>query len=179
MSKNNNSDKKLIIYNASEARFRNAIEKNRFIFLQYLKETYNIPSIKASLWRGTALHLLELTHSISPEMHEAAETYFSLSHHLKKGGPRLSQSPTTRVHSRSTAPLRDRFYDEEKEKKTEKRWRNVLELLEKKKIRSILDELGEPQDLGTLEYLLRTKSALLRIQEGLSELHNYLKEEDC
>jgi hypothetical protein len=155
--------------------FRNPIERNRYFFLQDLKEKYHLPPIKVSLWRGTALHLLELAHYISPEMHQAADTYFSITQQALKGGPALSVSKTKQPEEHSFIPFRDRFYDPAHEEKTEKQWRALSSLLEKKGIKCLVDELGGEHDLKVLDHLLKTKPALLKVQEGLKDLQIYVE----
>jgi len=38
----------------------------------------------------------------------------------------------------------------------------------------MLDKLGQESDLGTLEYLMKTQSALTQLQTGLVRIQNYL-----
>lgn len=159
----------------SDRCFRNPIERNRHIFLQSLKEKYNLPPIKVTLWRGTALHLLELAHYISPEMHQAADTYFSIAQEALKGSPRLAASKVKRPDPSAFVPLRDRFYDPTHEEKIEKHWRDLSSLLEKNGIKNLIDELGGSHDLKALEHLLKTKPTLRKVQKGLQDLQAYLE----
>jgi hypothetical protein len=154
--------------------FKNKIEENRHFFLQYLEERYSIPTIKTSLWCGTALHLLELSHKISPDMHQAANYYLALSKKVLQEGPSMPTSRFAPSHSKMPIPFSDRKQSPEKEYKIEKQWWDLSAILEEEGIKNVLDKLDKKAELPTLQYLIETEAALIQLQKGLTRLHNYL-----
>ena len=127
--------------------FKNIVERNRYIFLHTLDQHYKLSGLKAWLWRGTALHLLELVHLISPEMHTAANEYFHISKKilneksyfpLSRAGRRLSFNPT---------PFSQQIPHESSEKEMEEK---------KKQIKPITEFVGFETEESSLINLART-----------------------
>lgn len=156
------------------ARFRNKVQENRYHFLRSFWNKYPLPTIKASLWNGTALHLLELSGFISRDMHRAAHHYFQVSDEVLQTGPQrvTSQLGTPRRSARK--PFYDRPHNMERELKTETQWWNLTKILEEEGVKKVLDNLKDDRDLPTLEYLMETELALSQLQKGLHRLQNYL-----
>ncbi|MFN7662985.1 MAG: hypothetical protein ACK5PQ_04640 [Alphaproteobacteria bacterium] len=151
--------------------FRNPIERNRYYFLHEMEKKYHLKVKKPWLWRGTGLHLLELSGFISSDMHRAANYYFQVSNHILKDGPQVAISKIFHrsCHSSSTSIHKN-------EARIEKKWRDMTKILEQDNVKNILDTLADDRDLPTFEYLVQTELALLRFQQRLQHLQSYLAE---
>lgn len=151
--------------------FRNPIKRNRYYFLQEMKKKYHLKIKNPWLWRGTGLHLLELSGFISSDMHRAANYYFQVSNHILKDGPQVAIS---KIFHRSCSPSPTSIH--KNEARIEKKWRDMTKILEQDDIKNILDTLADDRDLPTFEYLVQTELALLRFQKRLKHLQSYLAE---
>ena len=156
--------------------FKSIVERNRALFLQYAENKHPLPKIKASLWNGTALHLLELGAFISRDMHQAANQYLRVSHDILQTGPQGVSSQLGMPRRSQKIPFHARPYNPERELATETQWRDLTQILEEEGVKKILDNLKDDQDLPTLEYLMETEAALMKLQKGLLRLQNYLAE---
>ena len=162
---------------AAKIIFQTIMERNRYLFLQSLEQRYPLKKVKASLWRGTALHLLELSDKISPGMHQAATHYLEISHQILREGPQQPCSKFEGSLSHRAIPSYDQKQDPCQELALEQHWKKISLILQEARIKKVVDALGDIHDLSVLDHVLRTRETLVQLQKGLGRLKAYLAEE--
>lgn len=146
--------------------------ENRQLFLQYVHDKYGLDVLNVKAWSGTALHLLELSNTITKPMHQAAKDYYKFSTAIIATGPKRLQA----------APYQPRYdgtpvhhsYDRPEDREFEMYWRDITNILDHHQTKKLMDDLKSDQDLPCLETLLTTESVLKRLKKSLTDIEDYL-----
>jgi hypothetical protein len=146
--------------------------QNRQLFLQYVHDKYGINILDAAAWSGTALHLLELSNTITGPMHQAAKDYYKFSTAIIATGPKRLQASQCQPRYDGT-PVHH-SYDRPEDKEFEMYWRDITNILDSHQTKRLMDDLRSDQDLPCLETLLTTESVLQRLKKSLLDIENYL-----
>ena len=135
-------------------------------------------ALKAELWSGSALHLLELTQHITPSMHAAADFYAQLSKRvvdqpLSHTLSRMDGTWSARESKRSKIPVFRDAPDTEDDRRYERTWRDLSHILARQGMRNTLTELGVYNNLDLTRRLLREERSLCRLRKGLGQMVTY------
>ena len=152
----------------------------------YYLQSIGLPStttLKAELWSGSALHLLELTQHITPSMRAAADFYAQLSKRvvdqpLSHTLSRMDGTWSARESKRSKIPVFRDTPDTEDDRRYERTWRDLSHILTRHGIHNTLTELGVHNNLDLTRRLLKEEHPLHRLKQGLYEAALYIQERD-
>ncbi len=151
-----------------------------FVTLQraYFLESLNLDphlAFKKRVWSGTALHLLQLTYHIDPDMREAVDFYLQLSERVLGKGPSHARVPLDRTGT-TCGKSSPRYSSRCHLRREEKMWRDLTHILIQNSIKNIVEDLGRHNRLELLRPLLKDESSLARLRNGLKEVLLYLKD---
>lgn len=148
------------------------VTQNRQLFLQYVHHRYGL-DVSVESWSGTALHLLQLSNTITEGMYQAAKNYFKFSTAVVQTGPQRLRA--SRCQPRYDGTPISHSYDRPEDQEFETYWRDITNILDHHQTKKLMDDLKSDQDLPCLETLLTTESVLERLKKSLGDIEDYLE----